>query len=174
MKKLLIFGIILISISVGVIAVLGYNGYLFIDHTVIPPKSSFKWSEYGNDSNIINIDESNNSSYDFSIFSKITEKLKTIKGIENINYQIFISNESLTDIKKYYKTILKELDYEYHDEYNGVIFYDFFELDYFTFINGFNGVVIFLTSYNSYSWICYSTGHVLDYQNILDHIHEKI
>jgi hypothetical protein len=169
MKKILIFWISIILIIIGVFAVLGNNGYLFVNHTVIPPISSVELEKI-NDDTLINITNSNFSSNDYNIFYNLTNKINELKGIENIEYKIFISNETIEDIKNFYRNILRELGYDYYETYSDSIFYDSNKFNYYTFIKGFNGVVIFMTSYNEFTWICYSTGHVFDYQVILDNI----
>ena len=94
-------------------------------------------------------------------------------NIENINYEIFVSNESIKTIFNEYNEILTNDGYTYHEEYSGEFLYESSKLYYYTFMKGLNGVVIYMTHHNGQTWICYSSGNVLQYQEIFDYMQEN-
>ena len=61
-----------------------------------------------------------------------------------------------------------EEGYSYNDLYSGITPPDYFELNYFTFVKGFNTVVVFTKTGQNLTWLCYSTGNLLDYQYIIE------
>ena len=116
------------------------------------------------------LNESNTTSNDFPVLLNLTNKMKEIPGIENINYEIFISNNSMIEVLSDYQQILKSEGYSYNKEFSGSRFYESSNIYYHVFIKGINSVIIYLTNYNQQTWICYSTGNVQQYQEIFNYM----
>jgi len=167
MKKIYFITTLLIALVI-IISFLQFNGYLFNKNEIISSPEFINWQEFDNKN--YNNESENNDSYNYSMFNDITDEINEIEGIENINYDIFITNKSIEDIIFYYSTLLEEDGYSYSLEYSGITPIDYYELNYFTFIKGLNGVVIFLKSYEKLTWVCYSSGSMLEYQNIINNI----
>jgi len=170
MKKMFYLLIFILILIIGIVSGLQYTGYFFYNEEIISPGENIEWQKFDNNTLIINENESLNSSNDYSIFLDITEKLKEIDGIENITYEIFITNNSMMDIIQYYSNLLELDGYTFSNEYSGITPSEYFELTYYTFIKGFNGVVIFIKTHQMLTWICYSTGNILEYQNIINNL----
>jgi hypothetical protein len=170
MNKIFKFLLILIIISIGLVLGLHFTGYISNNQAIIPPGSEFEWKQYNEDYNSNPLNKSENSSRDFPLLLNIFEKMKDIPGIENINYEIYVSNNSMQQVINYYQDVLGEKGYSYHEEYSNVGSYENSDIYYHTFIKGLNGVVIYLANYNLKTWICYSTGNVFQYQEIFDYM----
>jgi len=160
--------IILLVIIVIIFAGLQFNGYLFNNKDIKPPGNNENWQQFDNNTIIFNNSDPLNNSNDYSIFTDINNKIKDIEGIEKITYEIFITNKSINDIFEYYNSILIEEGHSYNEEYSGITPPDYYELNYFTFIKGLNTVVVFTKTYQNLTWLCYSTGNLLDYQYIIE------
>ena len=50
----------------------------------------------------------------------------------------------MQDVIQYYKKIMKENGYSFQIKYSGITPIEYFELNYYTFIKGYNSVVIFI------------------------------
>ena len=147
-----------------------FTGYLLNNQRIIPPSSQIKWKNLEQVISVDNTNGSNNISYHFPVMLNLTEKMRDIPGIENINYEIFVSNDSIPQIIDYYKDILEKEGYSYHDEYSDMKTYEDAEIYYYTFIKGLNGVVIYLSHHDQKTWICYSTSDIIHYQQIFDYM----
>lgn len=179
MRKISYLFIILVILAVVIVAGLHFTGYLLNNQKIIPPGSDIEWESFEDvfpdeksdkSNNSSNNFQTNNSSKDFPLLVNLTEKLKDVPGIENINYEIFISNDTVERIIESYKDILKEQGYTYHSKYSGSRYYESSEIYYHTFNKGFNGVAIYMTIFNEQTWICYSTGSVFDYREIFEYL----
>lgn len=169
MRRLYISLVIVFILIIGIIVSLHMTGYLLNDQRIIPPRSQIEWGNLiENPSSVSN--ESNNTVYYFPLILNLTEKMKDIPGIKNINYEIFVSNDSVKEIIDYYTDILESDGYGYHNEYSGNKTYEYAKIYYYTFIKGLNGVVIYLSSYNQQTWICYSVSDIIHYKEIFDYM----
>ena len=155
---------------IGIIIGLHVTGYLLNNQRIIPPKSQIEWKNPNENNSIGNSNDSNNEAYNFPVILNLTEKMKEIPGIENIKYKIFVSNDSIQQIINYYSDILEKEGYGYYDEYSGMKSYENNEIYYYTFIKGLNAVVIYLSSYNQKTWICYSVSDIIHYKEIFDYM----
>lgn len=162
MRRIFYFLLILIILSIGIVAGLHFTGYLLNNQRIIPPSSQIEWKD--------KTAEYNNTSFHFPLILNLTEKMKDIPGIEHINYEIFVSNDSIQQTIDYYTDILEKEGYSYHHEYSGVKTYENSEIYYCTFTKGLNGVVIYLSQYDQQTWICYSTSDIIHYQQIFDYM----
>ena len=149
----------MVLVSVGVVVGLQVNGYLFNDQRIIPPVSSVALDE---------IQEESPSG--FPPMLNLTDQLQEVPGIKNIRYKLFVSNESMDQVLAYYTNELEDDGYAYHEEYSGMQRYQSAEIFYHAFAKGLNGVVIFLSEYDHHTWVCYSTGNVLQYQQIFEYL----
>jgi hypothetical protein len=170
MRRLYISLTIIFIIIIAIVSGLHLTGYLFNSQKIIPPPSQIEWKNLIENSSESHRNESNDSAYQYPLILNLTEKIKNIPGIENINYEIFVSNDSIHQIVDYYKDILEVEGYEYHDEYSGMNTYEDAEIYHHTFTKGLNGVVIYLSSYNQQTWICYSVSDILTYKDIFDYM----
>lgn len=170
MRKIFILLIIIVVIVLGITVSLHLTGYLLNDQKIIPPGSELDWKNFEEVYPVEKYEEANNSSKDFPLIVNFTEKIKEIPGIKNINYDIFISNESIESIIESYKNILVEQGYAYQKKYSGMESYESYNIHYYIFIKGFNGIAIYMTTFEEQTWICYSTGSVLQYREIFDYI----
>jgi len=170
MRRIYYFLSIPVILAIGIVVGLHFTGYLLNNQRIIPPTSQIEWKYLEKVISVDNTTESNSTFYHFPIILNLTEKMKDIPGIENINYKVFVSNDSIQQIIDYYTNILEKDGYSYHDEYSGKMIYEFSEIYYYTFIKGFNGVVIYLSQYAQQTWICYSTSDIIHYQQIFDYM----
>jgi len=170
MKKIFYPLIFLLILVIGIVSGLQYTGFFFNESQIITPDGYIDWEQFDNETFNFNDDEYINSSNNYSIFLDITEKMKEIDGIENINYEIFMTNDSMQDIIQYYSNILELDGFSISTEYSGITPSEYYELNYYTFIKGFNGVVIFIKTYEKLTWVFYSTGNILEYQNIINNL----
>jgi len=165
MRRIYYFLLLLVILSSGIVAGLHFTGYLFNNQRIIPPSSPVEWK---------NLDEgfsvNNTTTSHFPLILNLTEKMKDIPGIEHVHYKVFVSNDSIQQIIKYYTDILEKDGYSYYDEYSGMTTYEHSEIYYCTFIKGLNGVVIYLSQYDQQTWICYSTSDILHYKQIFDYM----
>jgi hypothetical protein len=161
---LIIFFVIIIIIIIG----LQFNGYILNNQDIKPPGKEENWQQLDNNTFNFNNSDLLNDSNDYSIFLDITNIIKDIEGIDKITYEIFITNKSIQNVFDYYNSILIEEGYSYNEEYSGITPPDFFELNYFTFVKGLNAVVVFTKTHQNLTWLCYSTGNLLDYQKIVE------
>jgi hypothetical protein len=164
MRKIYYFLLLLVILSSGIVVGLHFTGYLFNDQRIIPPSSPVEWKQLDNTT------KANSTSSQFPLILNLTEKMKDIPGIEYIHYEVFVSNDSIQQVIKYYTDILEKEGYSYHDEYSGMTTYEYSEIHYRTFINWLNGVVIYLSQYDQQTWICYSTSDIIHYQQIFDYM----
>ena len=171
-KKILILSIISILVIIILIS-LQLSGFLFVDKSIKTPGSNLDWEPIDKDDIKDNSNDSNNSDNDFPLLYNFIKLLEEVPGIENINYEIFVSNETMKIIFNEYKEILENDGYNYHEEYSGEFMYESSRIYYYTFMKGLNGVVIYMTYHNSQTWICYSSGNVLQYQEIFDYMQEN-
>lgn len=146
---------------VGVVIGLQVTGYLFNDQRIIPPVSSVTLEEILGES-----PAGHASGSGVPPMLNLTERLKEVPGIKNIKYEVFASNASKDQVLAHYTYVLENNGYTYHSEYSGMQRFHSVEIFYYAFAKGLNGVVIFLSEYNSYTWVCYTTGGVLQYQQI--------
>ncbi len=154
-----------VLLSVGVILGLQVNGYLFSDQRMIPPVSSVELKEI-----LGEITGGNASGSGTPPLLNLTDQLKDVPGIKNIKYSIFVSTASKDQVLAHYTDVLGGEGYSYHSEYSGRQTYRSAEIFYYAFVKGLNGVVIFLSEYNSHTWVCYTTGGVLQYQQIFEYL----
>ena len=163
----------------GILAGLHLNGYLLNNQKIIPPGSDIDWESFkdvfpdekpNESNNSSSTSLINNTSEDFPFLVNLTEKLKDVPGIENINYEIFISNDTVERIIESYKDILRKQGYSYHSKYSGSRYYESSLIYYHTFNKGLNGVAIYMTIFNEQTWICYSTGSVFHYREIFEYL----
>jgi len=165
MKKKYFLVVFTVLLSSGIVVGLHVTGYLFNDQRILPPESSVEWETIQEDSS-----DSSSSGSEFPSMLNLTEAIKDIPGIEKIKYKIFVSRESIDQVLAYYTNVLENDGYAYHDEYSGMKTYGSSEIFYYSFVKGLNGVVIFLSQFNHQTWVCYSTGNLLQYQQIFDYI----
>jgi hypothetical protein len=170
MNKIFYLPILLTILIFSVVIGLIFLEYFFYEEEIVNPGGNIYWQKFDNNSFIFNDTETIYNSNNYSIFTNITEKIKEIDGIENINYEIFISNNSISEIIEYYSKKLEEDGYSINNEYSGVTPYEYFELKYYTYIKGINGVVIFIKTIENLTWVCYSTGNLLEYENIINNL----
>ncbi len=170
MRKIYLFLFTVVTLSIGIVGGLHLAGYLFNNQRIIPPSSQIEWNNSDNVISVDNTTESNNTSYQFPLILNLTEKMQEVPGIEHIHYEIFVSNDSIKQVIAYYTDILEKEGYAYHDEYSGTSTYAYSEIYYCTFVKGLNGVVIYLSQYDHQTWICYSTGDIIHYQQIYDYM----
>ena len=169
MKKIFYLLIFLIILVISIVSGLNYTGYFSTEEKIITPHEYINWNQFDNQT-LTNNNQTINSSNNYSIFFDITEKLKELDGIENINYEIFITNNSMQNIIQYYSDILELDGYSISNEYSGITPPEYYELNYYTFLKGLNGVVIFIKTHENLTWVFYSTGNLLEYQNILNNL----
>ena len=155
---------LMVLVSVGVVVGLQVTGYLFNDQRIIPPVSSVELDEIQDEGS------ENPSESGLPPMLNLTEQLKEVPGIKNIRYEIFVSSESMDQVLASYTNELENDGYAYHEEYSGMQTYHSAEIFYHAFAKGLNGVVIFLSEYNHRTWVCYSTGNVLQYQQIFEYL----
>ena len=155
---------LMVIVSVGIVVGFHVTGYLFNDQRIIPPVSSVELEEVQDGGS-----ESSSGSGSPPMLI-LTEQLKEVPGIKNIRYELFVSSESMDQVLAYYTNELEKEGYAYHEEYSGMQTYNSAEVFYHAFAKGLNGVVIFLSEYNHQTWVCYSTGNVLQYQRIFDYM----
>ena len=170
MRRIYYFLLILVILSSGIVAGLHFAGYLLNNQRIIPPSSQIEWKNLEGAISVDNNTESNNTFHHYPLILNLTEKMKTVPGIEHINYEVFVSNDSNQQIIDYYTDILEKEGYSYHDEYSGMKTYEYAEIYYYTFIKGLNGVIIYLSQYDQHTWICYSTGDIIHYKQIFDYM----
>jgi len=163
-KRYYVIGLVVL-LSVGFLVGLHVTGYLFNDQRIIPPISSVEWETIQDESS-----GANSSSSELPSMENLTETLQEIPGIERIKYKIFVSSESMDQVLAYYTGVLEHEGYAYHEEYSGMKTVGSSEIYYYSFAKGLNGVVVFLSEYGSRTWVCYSTGSVLQYQRIFEYI----
>jgi hypothetical protein len=170
MRRRYYFLVILVVLVSGIVAGLHFTGYLFNDQRIIPPRSQIEWKNLDDGFPVDNTTGSNTTSYHLPIILNLTEQMKDIPGIEHIKYEVFVSNDSIQQVIEYYTDILEKDGYAYHDEYSGMKTYEYAEIYYYTFIKGLNGVVIYVSEYDQHTWICYSTGDILQYKQIFEYM----
>jgi len=170
MRRIYYFLLLLVILSSGIVVGLHFTGYLLNNQRIIPPSSQIEWKNLDEVISFDNTTGSNNNFYHLPLMLNLTEKMKTIPGIEHINYEVFVSNDSKQQIIGYYTDILEKEGYSYHDKYSGMKTYEYAEIYYYTFIKGLNGVVIYLSQYDQHTWICYSTGDIIHYKQIFDYM----
>jgi hypothetical protein len=151
-------------LSISVIVGLHVTGYLFNDQQVIPPVSLVEWESIRDESG------SQSLGSDAPPMLNLADQLDEIPGIKSIKYKIFVSSESMEQVLLCYTDVLENDGYAYHSEYSGMQTYQSSEIFYHAFAKGLNGVVIFLSEYNQHTWVCYTTGGVLQYQQIFDYL----
>ncbi len=161
MKRRYYLIVLVVILSFGIIIGLQVNGYLFNDQRIIPPGSLKEWEDIKNRSS-----NGQTSGSGSPAMLNLTDKMKEIPGIEKIKYDVFLSNKSMQQVIEYYTDILANDGYSYHSEYSGMMTYGSSDLSYHSFAKGLNGVVIFLSEFGSKTWVCYTTGGVLQYQQI--------
>jgi len=155
---------LVVMVSVGVVVGLQVTGYLFNDQRIIPPVSSVELDGIQDESS------ENPSESGSPPMLNLADQLDEIPGIKSIKYKIFVSSESMEQVLLYYTDVLENDGYAYHSEYSGMQTYQSSEIFYHAFVKGLNGVVIFLSEYNQHTWVCYTTGGVLQYQQIFDYL----
>lgn len=160
MKKIFYLLLTMIAI-IFLITILQYNGYLFINNKTINPSDQINLEQF---------DNNKNSSSNYSIFTNITNKIKDIEGIESIDYEIFITNNSMDQIIQYYSTQLESDGYSISLDNSGITPSEYFEMNYYTYIKGVNGVVIFIKTHENQTWFFYSSGSIFEYQKIIDNL----
>lgn len=176
MRQVYILAIGVFLIFIGIVAGFYFSGYLTSDQEIIPPESYINWEQYEDNSSISNKnnttedDQSDSTNQEFPLMLSLTETMSDIPGIENINYEVFVSNDSIHQIFDYYEGLLKKEGYAYHEEYSSIGFYESSEIYYYTFIKGLNAVIFYLSEYDQKTWVCYSTGSVLQYQDIYNYM----
>jgi len=170
MRRIYYFLLIFVILSIGIIVGLHFTGYLLNNQRIIPPSSQIEWKNLKEVNSVDKATGSNNTSYYFPEILNLTEKMKDIPGIENINYEVFVSNDSIQQIIDYYTDILEKEGYSYHNEYSGMKTYENSEIYYYTFTKWFNGVVIYLSQYDQQTWICYSSSDIIHYKQIFDYM----
>jgi len=170
MRRIYYFLLLLVILSSGIVVGLHFTGYLLNNQRLIPPSSQIEWKNLDDFFPGDNTTTSNTTSSQFPLILTLTEKMKDVPGVENINYEIFVSNDSMQQILEYYTGILEKEGYSYHDEYSGMKTYEYSKIYYHTFIKGLNAVVIYLSDYNQQTWICYSTSDIIHYKQIFDYM----
>lgn len=165
MRRIYYFLLLLVILSSGIVIGLYFTGYLFNNQRIIPPSSPVDW-EHLDDGFSVN----NTTSSHVPLMLNLTKKMKDIPGIKYIQYEVFVSNDSIPQVVEYYTDILEKDGYSYHDEYSGITTYESSEIYYYTFIKGLNGVVIYLSEDDHQTWICYSTSDILHYQQIFNYM----
>ena len=105
-KKILILSIISIAVILILIS-LQLSGFLFVDKSIKTPGSNLDWEPIDKDDIKDNSNDQNNTNNDFPLLYNFIELLEGIPGIENINYEIFVSNESIKTIFNEYTEILE-------------------------------------------------------------------
>jgi hypothetical protein len=163
-KRYYVVGLVML-LSVGFLVGLHVTGYLFNDQRIIPPVSSVEWEMIQDES-----PGDNSSGSEFPSMLNLTETLQEVPGIERIKYKVFVSSESMDQVLAYYTEVLEHEGYAYHEEYSGMKTFRSSEIYYYSFAKGLNGVVVFLSEYHQWTWVCYSTGNVLQYQRIFDYV----
>ena len=163
MRRIYYFLLLLVILSSGIVIGLYFSGYLFNNQRIIPPSSPVEWEHFDDGFSV-----NNTTSSHVPLILNLTEQMKDIPGIEYIQYEVFVSNDSIQQVVEYYTDILEKDGYSYHDEYSGMKTYGYFEGYYYTFTKGLNVVVIFLSQYNHQTWICYSTSDIFHYKQIYD------
>jgi hypothetical protein len=151
------------------VVVIKYSDYLYRDEKIIQPQEYIEWDKFQNNTSIFN-EENINPMENYSIFNQISESIKDIDGIEKINYEIFITNNSMQNILEYYTNQLENEGYSLNLEYSGITPSEYYELNYYTYIKGLNGVVIFIKTHEKLTWVLYSNGNILDYQDIINNL----
>ncbi len=154
-----VIGILLVGVVVG----LQVAGYLFSDGRIIPPVSLVEWETSQDGGN-------QSTGSDAPPMLNLTNQLSEVPGIKNIKYKVFVSSDSMDQVLAYYTDVLENKGYAYHSEYSGSQRYQGSLIYYYAFAKGLNGVVIFLSEYGSHTWVCYTTGGVLQYQQILEYL----
>lgn len=162
MRKIFYLLLVIVVLLIGLVAGLHFTGYLFNNQQIISPYSSIEWNNSSS--------RSSNTLTQVPIIQNLTKQMKDIPGIEYINYRVFISNDSIQKNIQYYADILKKDGYSYQTDYSGISTYEYAEIYYYTFIKGLNAVVIYLSDYNHQTWICYSTGDAIHYQQIFNYM----
>jgi hypothetical protein len=168
MKKNFYIVSIIIIIVLTIIGGLQFGGYILNDNEIKPPGNYDDWQKFDENTYISNNSDQIDDTTNYSIFNEITDKIRELNGIEKISYEIFITNNSNENVIRYYNSTLIEEGYSYNTEYSGITPEEYYELDFYTYVKGLNAVVIFLKTYKSLTWICYSTGNILDYQKIVE------
>ena len=164
MRRRYYFLVLFVVLVSGIVVGLQLTGYLFNTQRIIPPSSQLEWENLDDE---VSID---NTSYQLPIILNLTEQMKDIPGIEHIKYEVFASNDSRQQVIAYYTNLLEKDGYSFHDEYSGIQTYEYAEIYYYTFIKGLNGVVIYVSQDNQHTWVCYSTGDVLQYKEIFEYM----
>jgi hypothetical protein len=170
MRRRYYFLLIPVIVIIGIVVGLHFTGYLLNEQRIIPPSSLINWKNLDGMSSADQTTGSNTTSYPYRVILNLTEQMKGIPGIDYINYEVFLSNDSMQQVIEYYTDILEKDGYSPHDEYSGMMTYDSSEIYYYTFTKGLNGVVIYLSEYDQQTWICYSTGDILHYKQIFDYM----
>lgn len=161
--------LIILSVILAIlISGLYFTGFILNNNQVKPPAEGDIWQKFDKNNNTFNDTNFFNNSLNYSIFSDISNMISDINGIDKIEYEIYLTNQTLIDIIEYYNLILIQDGFSYNEDYSGITPSEYFELDFYTYTKGLNAVVIFLKSVDSVSWVCYSTGNLLDYQSILE------
>jgi hypothetical protein len=164
MRRRYYFLVLFVVLISGIVVGLQLTGYLFNTQRIIPPSSELDWEHLDDE---VSID---NTSYEIPIILNLTEQMKDIPGIEHIKYEVFVSNDSRQQVIVYYTDLLEKDGYSFHDEYSGMQTYEYAEIYYYTFIKGLNGVVIYVSQDDQHTWVCYSTGDVLQYKEIFKYM----
>lgn len=170
MRRRYYFLLIPVIVIIGIVVCLHLTGYLFNDQRIIPPSSPVDWKKLDGFNSMNQTAGSNITSYPYRVILNLTEQMKEIPGIENIKYEVFVSNDSMLEVVEYYTHILENDGYSYHDEYSGVMSYNSSNINYYTFTKGLNAVVVYVSEYNQLTWICYSTSDIIHYKEIFDYM----
>ena len=170
MRRIYYFILLLVILSSGIVVCFHFTGYLPNDQRIIPPSSPVEWKNLDDGFSIDDTAESNTTYSRVPVILNLTKKMNEIPGIEYIQYEVFVSNDSIQQVVEYYTDILEKDGYSYHDEYSGITTYESSEIYYYTFIKGLNGVVIYLSENDHQTWICYSTSDIFHYKQIYEYM----
>jgi len=162
--------IVAVLITVGIIGAGAYvaydKGYIPIGMPIEEPPGNFE--KY--DGDIGSLDEPDGTIPDYaSDLDWFYDTLSKIPGIEKINYEVFLTDSSESEVYNNYKNKLEAKGYTEHPDYSGTTFNeDGYSIEVYAFVEGLTGVVFATTQLDGKTGVFYSTGNVMDYISIFE------